>query len=266
MVVGHWRLWCSLVRPSSWASWQCSCLRRFPKVMLHPNATTTAKLSSWCHWCCFGMRPEESVTVLGWCLSPSFLTSWPSVCLSPMRWLLCSSELAFGSLSRPQLYPWRPAVSPVNSPLPPDRPHRPSDTNLEIGGRPEICTQTEAEMDTNEDRWISRHAHADGCVLAVVICYPNRTDVNSLWLSRLIFAWFWYLCHAWQSNVQFQELFVWSLKQTLNFSNIKKSQPLLCNYGNRSIFGFIFEFYFCSLQFRFFVLFYAFLFFSPWGL
>lgn len=79
-----------------------------------------------------------------------------------MRWLLCSSELAFGSLSRPQLYPWRPAVSPVNSPLPPDRPHRPSDANLEIGGRPEICTQTEAEMDTNEDRRISRHAHAHG--------------------------------------------------------------------------------------------------------
>lgn len=96
-----------------------------------------------------------------------------------MRWLLCSSELAFGSLSRPQLYPWRPAVSPVNSPLLPDRPHRPSDANLEIGGRPEICTQTEAEMDTNEDRRKSRHGHADGCVLAEVICYLNRTDVNS---------------------------------------------------------------------------------------
>lgn len=117
-----------------------------------------------------------------------------------MRWLLCSSELAFGSLSRPQLYPWRPAVSPVNSPLLPDRPHRPSDANLEIGGRPEICTQTEAEMDTNEDRRISRHGHADGCVLAEVICYLNRTDVNSLWLSNRIFAWFWYFYCAWQNK------------------------------------------------------------------
>lgn len=112
-------------------------------------------------WYGFGM--------VSFSLVPNLLT----LSVTPlMRWLLCSSELAFGSLSRPQLYPWRPAVSPVNSPLPPDRPHRPSDTNLEIGWRPEICTQTEAEMDTNEDRRISRHAHADGCVLALaeVIC------------------------------------------------------------------------------------------------
>ncbi len=69
-----------LVRPSSWASWQRSC------YVPHPEVNVASK------WCdckitilmslkLFGYEAwRKCDMVLGWCLSPSFLTSWP--CLS----------------------------------------------------------------------------------------------------------------------------------------------------------------------------------------
>lgn len=197
VMMGHcWRSWCSLVRPSIWASRQCSCY----------------ECTAWRNDCCMRLRdyhPDVSDAVWGRGLkkvccglgmvSFSLVPNLLALSVTPlMRWLLCSSVLAFGSLSRPQLYPWRPAVSPVNSPPLPDSPHRPSDANLEIGGKPEIYTQTEAEMDTNGDRWISRHAHARGMCPGGGDMLPKQNRRKLALAKSPYFCWIWYFCCAWQ--------------------------------------------------------------------
>lgn len=78
MVVGHCRSWCSLVRPLVWASRQCSYY-----------AFAASRNDCWCNCeitilMSLMLFEDEAWRkcdmVWGWCLSPSFLTSWP--CLS----------------------------------------------------------------------------------------------------------------------------------------------------------------------------------------